>query len=412
MSTNRIIEVFYRKGHGQENESNCSSDVELDTLDNKILLKENVDALRDSPDLFTYIFALFNGSKGNNSKECLRRLGKLFNVSIDLFKQGKFAKQQATELLEVMLSVIRHLNTKQTDSSILAVLKDFSPDSLSENSINGHSCVLQLVPQLVSRNGEVVCRTYTLEMICEMTFPVTSAVILSTTLVDLCESENDLRKTITKIKAYVKWNSLSLQGKASSTPSTSLEGTHHHFVVEPEDLPALIYQLTNLSRKFENSNDNVLTALGKKLVVEALTEVLDSLFHDACQCIRSLESTASSGAVSGRIHNIMSTIVHHLSLLVSKDQGISSEVVKLIKSRSMLIVHTAGRVTAPQGLPSATRATASGVTATASVTGNLTASSPLPLLSYPPPSPAALSSSPSLTRVEGQDNCQQQQPQY
>lgn len=349
MSSRRIIEVFSGRGHGHENvNSTGASDVVLDDIDNKILLKENVESLKDSPDLFPYIWALFSGSKGN-SKECLRRLGKLFNVSIELLKQGKFAKHQATELLEVMLSVIRLFNTKQTDSSILTILKDFSPDPLNESNVYGHSCVLQLLPQLVTRNGEVLCRTYTLEMICEMTFPVTSAVILSATLVDLCESEEDLRKTIAKIKAYVKWNFSSLRGKSSNIPSTN----DNIFTVEPEDLPALIYQLTNLSRKYENSNDNALIALGKKLVVEALTEVLDFLFHEACLYIDVLESTSrcSSVAVSARIHNIMSTIVHHLSLLVSKDQGISSEIVKLIKSKNMLIMRTTRRVVASLDLP-------------------------------------------------------------
>lgn len=349
MSTGKIIEAFYERGHqgsgrhqiDQNSDSTSSNNLPLalDEIDNKILLKDNVDSLHNSPDLFPYIYALFVGSKGN-SKESLRRLGKLFNTSIVLFKQGKFEKQEATELLELMFSVIRQLSTKQTDSSILNILKDFSPDPLSESNVSGHGCVLQLVPQLVSRNGESLCRTYTLEMICEMTFPVTSAVVLCATLVDLCETEDDLRKTIDKIKAYVKWNPSSLQSTHNAVASSS-----NHFIVDPEDLPALIYQLTSLSRKFDNSNDNALISLAKVLIIDALTDVLDLLFHEACHCQDVVISSGSTAAVMHRIHNIMSTIVHHLSLLVSKDKGISSEIVKLVKCRRMLIACTNRRPT-------------------------------------------------------------------
>jgi hypothetical protein len=365
MSAKEIVEAFTRKGavsggvSEQESELDPphSSLIILDELDNKLLLGAHIEALKNPPSpslphshtlsLYSYLHALFTGSRGN-SKESIRRLGKLFNVCIDLFKEGRFTKQESSELLEVMLSVIRQMNKKQTESSILRILTDFSPDSLNENSVDGHGSVLELIPQLVSRNGEAVCRIYTLETICEMTFPVTSAVILSATLVDLCESEDDLRKAINKIKAYVKWNSSSLLGPQHAETDTS--AGHNQFVVEPEDLPALIYQMTCLSRKFDITNDNTLILLGKKLVIEALTEVLDFLFHDGCRWINIMESRGSAAVVTRRIQNIMSTIIHHLSLLVSKDQGISSEIVKMIKNRSMLIVRSAGPVGAESAL--------------------------------------------------------------
>ena len=330
----KIIQCFTSKGgYGINNETNrTSSCVELDDIDNKTLLKENVKLILDSDSsiLFPYIRALFIRTNGN-TKESLRRLGKLFSTSVDLMKLGKFSKQENNEILELLLSTTRMLNRKQTEAGIVTILREFSLDPLNEESINGHNSALELIPQLVSRNGEKVCREYALDTIHEMSFPRSSIVALSATLVNLCECESDLRKAIEKIKSYIVLDTACLVG------NSAVLGNINSVVVVPEDLPALIYQLTCLSRKFETSSDNSLISLSKKLVFEAVSNVLDSLVHATKNGIEACKLSDAAEAISGRLFDIMSTIVHHLSLLVSKDQGISSEIVKLVKSRGIFV---------------------------------------------------------------------------
>ena len=338
MSTKDIIQAFSRR-RGAESLNKVDGDVvlSLDNYDCNLLLKDNIDSLKEneghdlSSDLFSYVCALFIGSRGC-SKESLQRMGKLFLVSIKLLKRGSFSRQQSAELLELMLSSIRFLEPKQTEPSILAILKDFNSNATEESKANCEAA-LQLVPHLVARNGDIICRQYAVELICEMKFPVKSVVVLASILVDLCVCEDHLVRAVNKIAAHIVWDRSSL---TSAFVDESLKDEIIH-VVEPEDLPALVYQLLCLSRKFESSSNNTLIVLSKKVVLESLTEVLDKLFDDACDVMRSLlfDSHPSSNAVDSRIRNILSTIIHHISLLVSKDQGMSNEIVKLLRNNTV-----------------------------------------------------------------------------
>ncbi len=104
---------------------------------------------------------------------------------------------------------------------------------------------------------------------------------LSSCLNELCESEEDSRRALKKLLTFVQWK------KSNGTKG-----------IDPEDLPALFYQLTALARKCKG-------------LVESVSYALDRLFTDITFC--GLERNIN-------VQQIVATIMHHISFLFTKDQ--------------------------------------------------------------------------------------------
>lgn len=264
-------------------------------------------------------------------------MGIVFSKCIQLLKKGIIVDHERPQLVEILFSCIRVLSIEHAQTCADKVLADFRP---SAGTLSGHCGALELLPQLVIQAGSK-CRDYIVDKICEMTWPVSATVMLAACLVELSDSEKDCRQAATKISAHIHWRwDLDAQGGTAS----SARETH---LVDPEDLPGLMYQLTALSTKCGEGGLSLPSAISavKCLVVDEVADALDRLLDSSRLGVgrasnkdeedaevgdwltgglmsgRSHPPLARpSAAVSARITALVSTIIHHLALLVSKDQ--------------------------------------------------------------------------------------------
>ena len=246
--------------------------------------------------------------------------------AIELLKKGSVCGQDRKELAGMLFSFVRQLSVEHAQTCAEKVLVDFCPSS--EERIAGHCAALELLPQLVAQAGRK-CRDYIVDKVCELTWPFSAVVMFAATLVELCETESDCRRAASKISSYIHLP------PTSTTPFSSLPSSASRLHVDPEDLPALLYQLTALSSKCsgggELSTPLAATAV-KSLVVDEVSNALDNLLDTFCggnsgvsaaeggELSSQLTAPSPSPAETARTRALLSTAIHHLSLLVSKDQ--------------------------------------------------------------------------------------------
>jgi hypothetical protein len=95
------------------------------------------------------------------------------------------------------------------------------------------------------------------------------------------------------------------------------------------NLPSLLYQITSLGRKCDNFSSSI-----KSTVVDIISKTIDKLLFALKDEIDKRETLSTSNIK--RIDSILATIIHHLSLVISKDQGIATEIISFIKNRRFI----------------------------------------------------------------------------
>jgi hypothetical protein len=267
----------------------------------------------------------------------------VFAKCIYLLKKGIVRDHEKTQLVEMLFSFVRLLSTEHAQACAEKVLADFHP--VSAESVAGHCGALELLPQLVSGAG-AKCKDYIMDKMCEMTWPVTAVVMLAATLVELSDSEGDCRRTAAKISAHIHWH-----WDWKTPPGAAPSARETQQLVDPEDLPGLMYQLTALSSKCGEGGLSLPAAASavKSLVLDEVADALDRLLDSSRPCAATdrvegeggaeagewlsgglltcdrptqgaAGSSRPSAALTARINALVSTIIHHLTLLVSKDQ--------------------------------------------------------------------------------------------
>ncbi len=158
-------------------------------------------------------------------------------------------------------------------------------------------------------------KAYLIDRLCGFKWPIHSIVRICSALVEVSFSFEECVKAINKIEHVIlSWKS-----------SRSLNS------VDLEELPALFYQLTSIGkspndRNCEN-NDEIMGNISHKIIV-SVTKSLDSLLCD----YQAIKNNSSTNQIS--LYNaILATIVHHLTLVISKDQILSREIVNIFKLR-------------------------------------------------------------------------------
>lgn len=111
--------------------------------------------------------------------------------------------------------------------------------------------------------------------------------------------------------------------------------------IAPEELPALLYQMTTLIQRCSGSSSSSggLSQL-KNVIVELLAQALDSLIitravaKDLANADSIHASVRETATFYGcRINNVVATVIHHLSLLISKDHAIAQTILEDVKMR-------------------------------------------------------------------------------
>jgi hypothetical protein len=228
-----------------------------------------------SHDLIPYISSIFIGSQ-HISSSAVSRFGRLFSESIQFLNDGLLTERQTAQLTDLLFANLRNLSKDQAQRCVNQIVAEL-PRQKSQSS-------LTVLPQLAAVAGEK-CRDYVIDQLCSTTWPSRAVVLFASTLVELNASHKSDLEIIRKISSSIK--------------------LHETERIAIEDLPSLIYHLTSIAS--DSAPPNV-----RRIVLDTVANSLDRIAEEVQS-----DSTSSRGAT---LRQVMSTIVHHLALIVSKDQ--------------------------------------------------------------------------------------------
>ena len=285
----------------------------------------------NTDELMSYYFAILTAySIGDTGTDkALRRRKTVFDRLLSLLKKGRLSDLNGRQLVDKLFGQLRLLRDSQANSLAEKIMDDFNPIGTLE--LAGHAKALEILGQLVSRAGQDR-RPFLIQRLCESDWQSTAVVMLASSLVEMVESEEECETALRKISAYTVWKGFD-------------QDVESDMCVDIEEMPALLYQLTGLTRKCDGTSVRV-----KNLVLETIASSIDSLLwagsvtKSIAPSNTSIESSSRvmqplSDSQRTRIDAVMATIIHHLSMLVAKDQGFSSEIANVIKSRRLMSSH-------------------------------------------------------------------------
>lgn len=321
----------------------------------------------------------------------------VYITSMRNLKKGKFTEDELALLENHLCSNDQYLDLSEMKKLCELTMTDeasYSDVTYNFDSVQqykGFEVYLQIIIKmsLLSQGSNPDLRRDNLKHLLEFNhgnWPPQASVMLSSALVDLAETEEECERCLRKLGKCVRWkivsNPVGIPGSmAMDVIEASVRNTTAH-LIDPNDLPALFYHITQFSRKCNNSSPYV-----KRLVTDVITHGLDSLvtdsgWDDVLDIVIRMDSsmqrnaytqafnvvaTTSSNRLSGNNNNssssrasvdlsrqggtspshlltnehrkakaIISSIVTHLSLLLDKDAGVASEVLKFVKRSDLL----------------------------------------------------------------------------
>ena len=339
---------------------------------------------------------------------------KCFSIGIDLIKDGIgqfLLKSDEIELYDTLISNAHLLTEAETQQCVSRILNQFCV--ATPENLQGLGRSLELLSQLAAArpdDAKVRNNVITQLLTPAREWPGRAVGMLASCLVELVESEGDCEEALRKLGGFVSWppggtgtragkpqqqgggggggggvgsgssggcdnDSLDIYAASSSSespifsdigggrggggggdssassPRIASRISKAETQIDPEELPPLFYQMTLLSKKMENGS-----AYLKSIVVDAIVKSLDLLVTQT-NIYRD-----QGGGMTGSNHSVMrqrakdviSTIVHHLSILVSKDQGISAEILSCVKNRRLLLRQKVGTQSRGDSPPAST----------------------------------------------------------
>jgi len=281
---------------------------------------------------YSAILTCYSAGPDTASEKAQRRRKIALDKLILMLKKGRLPDDQGRQLVDRLFAQLRFVNEVHADSLAMKIMEEFNPQGSVE--LAGHSKALEILSHLVSRAGSER-RKHLVTHLCEKPWQPSSVVMLASALVDIVETEEECQRALKKIGAYAAW-----KGFGAATHAVD-DADGDALCVDIEELPALLYQLTGLTRKCEGASGTV-----KGQVLEAIAASLDRLLWAAAPASAPGHATLTPSE-KARVDAVLATTVHHLSLLVAKDQGFSAEIVSLIKARRLSAVHDAAVAAGP-----------------------------------------------------------------
>ena len=156
-------------------------------------------------------------------------------------------------LVDRMFANLRLLSERDAKVVIEeAIFHQFNPN---ESNLANYFTIIELLPQFIAAAGND-WRYILLQKLCRISWPGKCIVILSSALVECCQTEEDCCLAISKIVSYAKWTKNRTMHHQDVYSSQSIVGSYpeRETYVDPEEMPILLHNLTSLSRKCENSD--------------------------------------------------------------------------------------------------------------------------------------------------------------
>ena len=189
------------------------------------LSDEKIRMLKHAGTLHTHLRVQLEVNMRRNDVESSKRVGNTFIQSIKLLKSGAFSSSHAKELIAALQIAVPFLSKEDTHSCFDRLFLRFEPSS-DACIAAGHAKCLELLPYLVSKCSASM-RMATVERICSLTWDGHSAMMLTASLADLCETLEESSIAIRQVHQLMRWNP-----HISAMPRAQLE-----------DLPGLLYNV-------------------------------------------------------------------------------------------------------------------------------------------------------------------------
>jgi hypothetical protein len=324
----RLISALYDSVDESSKEHEEELSIVLNVLENSedfsLFDSKMLDNLDQSQQLMPYYCSILKGIATLKDDKSSKRRSLCFTRAIVLIKNGKLSENQSKGLMDRLDSNIRLLREDQARNCVDKILDDFNPGSPS--SLVAHGKAVELLGQLTVRAG-ASRRPYLIQKLIDLEWPSTAAAMLAAALVEMVETEPESESALKKISSCI----VLVCHNNRDVEAESERGWSGGESIDPEELPVLIHQIIALTRKCDGSSVRL-----KALVLDAVSKALDSLMRSAYHAAKDLEDNSSR---ENKLDAILATIVHHLSLLASKDQGVSAEIISSIKAQRLFTQH-------------------------------------------------------------------------
>lgn len=299
----KIISTWYHNGNvvSGSNQTVAANWYETE-LQNQMLfldqepihqLFDHVKILKTQKKLKMYLCALLNSTLTLTIPAKARRFNCVQHA-LDLISDSEyFTKGEINEIIDRIYAVLRLLTPEESKILCEKVLM-----KLHGNDKSPHlETLVEVMSQLALNSGVEYCEQVVHSMK-QIKWDPSRIVLFSSTLVELSKTDRSILEAMEKISSYLHCINES---------------------IDTEDVPSIIYQLTSLSSK--SSNQDIVLEL-----IDNVVDILDSL-------VDSLYVKNTMQYVMIRKHTqVFSTLIHHISLLLCKDQVISDAILKGIKT--------------------------------------------------------------------------------
>jgi hypothetical protein len=347
---NKLIEAYGREpndafsallGSAMDVEEETKSDI-LVTIENTsksdLLHGPTLDRLAGTGNLSAYLCAMMNALGVVKSSAMAGPIRSLvFIYSIKALTQTQLGTDAVKILVATLKSNDHYLTGEQIQlivENALRQLLGMAKSLETPQELASFGGVLDIIISLTSK-CTTATRTHVHRSLISFNggnWPPRAILILSSSLTDLCDTEEDCELALTAMIKYAHWNSeieAATSSSSSSTSSSSLDVTAASSSATakftPDNLPALFYIITSFRIKCGHSVNL------KRKVVKMVADVVDLLI------VESADDFASQSGKQIQARAVLSTVTHHLSELVAKDSAMSAEIISYLKGDSLLM---------------------------------------------------------------------------
>ncbi len=253
----------------------------------------------------------------------------VYKLIIARLSEGKFCESEAKRVLEYMSLYAHQLTDSECYQIISKVLGSKTKWVLQKNNHMGlrdFAGILEFLCRMCERAESTVRRKCHAAILNYHTakWPACVTVMLASAATEISSTSSECSATLQHIRQRLRW-----QGQKNVIPPSLERGDY----VEPDELPVLIFHAVSLLKK--PGGEPLRSSIMDMLII-----FVDTILND-CEEVNINASRSSSSSSSSmttaynrtnfRASSVLGTIVHHLSLLLAKDQGIVMEILTRIK---------------------------------------------------------------------------------
>ena len=265
--------------------------------------------------------------------------------SIQIIQLGGLYQKELQLLQEHLIAHIHFLNDEECLRLLSKMFNESWEKSLTETT-PALNVTLELAVRFSQRSSNPVLRDKVHEHLMNFSggkWPEFAVLILVAAAVECSDSVRECESVLERVRECALWSKSLIYGKTG---------------FDLESVPTLLYHIMSLCRKEQVSSEKLVSK-----VVDLLAHSTDSLLNlQDCGHLQTKVgtrtdilrfrdySTSNSTDVSStfdliqntayRIPSVLATMVHHMSLFITKDQGLMEELLKRARNRNFGIENT------------------------------------------------------------------------